>query len=746
MDIVMHQMEMEKILDSIVGQLTLEEKIAMIHGAGLFRTGGVDRMKIPPLKMSDGPMGVRNEFGDAEWIPAGNGDDYVSYCPSNSAIAATWNRELAGRCGQVLGEEARGRGKDVILAPGINIKRLPTCGRNFEYFSEDPYLVSELAVPMIQGIEKADVAACVKHFALNNQETERLWVNVEIEERALREIYLPAFEAAVRKAGSKSLMGAYNLFRGQHCCENDALLGEILRKEWQYDGVIISDWGAVHDTKAAAMSPLDIEMSVASDFDRYFLAEPLKKAVMSGEVPEEAIDEKVKHILLLMIRLKMIDVAVELTKDGTETVKISENPSRNPGCYNTPAHRQEILEAARESIVLLKNEGGRLPLAPDKMKKVLVIGENAVRQHALGGGSAEIKALYEIAPLMGLKMQLGGNCQVDYVPGYYVPEKETSEHNWQEDSLKDSELAEEREACFGKGEEKEQQHRLREEAVTLAAEYDQVIYVGGLNHDYDLEGQDRENLKLPYEQDALIEALLQVNPEMIVVMMAGSPVSMSRWAGKAKAILWMGYSGMEGGTALAEILLGKVNPSGKLAETLPERLEDSGAAFFGEFPGRELTTKEKEQMNAHLTQEYRDGIFVGYRYYEKYGVPVNFCFGHGLSYTQFAYENMKLEWADDTLLVKVTVKNTGDVAGKEVVQLYVGEATVSPENPVKELKGFEKVDLQPGESRELTLELTKDSVAHYDTARKKWIVKKGNYVVYLGSSLQDIRLQEEICM
>lgn len=769
MDIVMHQMEMEKMLDSIVGQLTLEEKIAMIHGAGLFRTGGVDRMKIPPLKMSDGPMGVRNEFGDAEWIPAGNGDDYVSYCPSNSAIAATWNRELAGRCGQVLGEEARGRGKDVILAPGINIKRLPTCGRNFEYFSEDPYLVSELAVPMIQGIEKADVAACVKHFALNNQETERLWVNVEIEERALREIYLPAFEAAVRKAGSKSLMGAYNLFRGQHCCENDALLGEILRKEWQYDGVIISDWGAVHDTKAAAMSPLDIEMSVASDFDRYFLAEPLKKAVMSGEVPEEAIDEKVKHILLLMIRLKMIDVAVELTKDGTETVKISENPSRNPGCYNAPAHRQEILEAARESIVLLKNEGGRLPLAPDKMKKVLIIGDNAVRQHALGGGSAEIKALYEIAPLMGIKMQLGGNCQVDYVPGYYVPEKETTEHNWQEDSLKDAGPAENGE-CLGMVEEggadvaaagkdgedrkvdagglveKEQQRRLREEAVTLAAEYDQVIYVGGLNHDYDLEGQDRENLKLPYEQDALIEALLQVNPEMIVVMMAGSPVSMGRWAEKAKVILWMSYCGMEGGTALAEILLGKVNPSGKLAETLPERLEDSGAAFFGEFPGRELTAKEKEQMNAHLTQEYKDGIFVGYRYYEKYGVPVNFCFGHGLSYTQFAYENMKLEWADDTLLVKVTVKNTGDVAGKEVVQLYVGEATVSPENPVKELKGFEKVDLQPGESRELTLELTKDSFAHYDTEQKKWSVKKGNYVVYLGSSLQDIRLQEEICM
>ena len=742
----MHQMEMEKKLDSIVGQLTLEEKIAMIHGAGLFRTGEVDRMKIPSLKMSDGPMGVRNEFGDAEWIPAGNGDDYVSYCPSNSAIAATWNRELAGRCGQVLGEEARGRGKDVILAPGINIKRLPTCGRNFEYFSEDPYLVSELAVPMILGIEKADVAACVKHFALNNQETERLWVNVEIEERALREIYLPAFEAAVRKAGSKSLMGAYNLFRGQHCCENNALLGDILRKEWQYDGVIISDWGAVHDTKAAAMSPLDIEMSVASDFDRYYMAEPLKKAVTDGEVPEEAIDEKVKHILLLMLRLKMIDVAVELTKDGTETVKISENPSRNPGCYNTPAHRQEILEAARESIVLLKNEGGRLPLAPEKLKKVLVIGDNAVRQHALGGGSAEIKALYEIAPLMGIKMQLGGNCQVDYVPGYYVPEKETTEHNWQEDSLKDSELAEEREAFCGKGEEKEQQRRLREEAVALAAEYDQVIYVGGLNHDYDLEGQDRENLKLPYEQDALIEALLQVNPEMIVVMMAGSPVSMGRWAGKAKAILWMGYSGMEGGTALAEILLGKVNPSGKLAESLPEKLEDSGAAFFGEFPGRELTAKEKEQMNAHLTQEYKDGIFVGYRYYEKYGVPVNFCFGHGLSYTQFAYEKMQLEWADDTLLVKVTIKNTGDVAGKEVVQLYVGEATVSPENPVKELKGFEKVDLQPGESRELTLELTKDSFAHYDTEQKKWIVKKGNYVVYLGSSLQDIRLQEEICM
>ena len=398
-------------------KLNLDEKIAMIHGAGLFRTGEVKRLGIPSLHMSDGPMGVRMEFADDAWMPAGNTEDYVSYLPSNSAITATFSKECAYESGKVLGEEARGRGKDVILAPGINIKRSPLNGRNFEYMSEDPYLTAEQCVPLIQGIQESDVAACVKHYAVNSQETERLWVDVKVSERALREIYLPAFKAAVSRGKSLSLMGAYNLVRGQHCCESKLLLNQILREEWGYDGVVVSDWGAVHRTKETAESGLDIEMSVTSNFDEYFLADPLKEAIEKGEVSEKDIDEKVRHILGMMFELNMFE------------------EDRKSGCYNTPEHRQKVLETARESIVLLKNENGRLPLKKEKMKKLLVIGQNADKVHSNGGGSAEIKALYEISPLMGLKSQLGGNCEVKFVKGYLAEEKGAQDGNWQESSL-----------------------------------------------------------------------------------------------------------------------------------------------------------------------------------------------------------------------------------------------------------------------------------------------------------------------
>lgn len=449
--------------DRLLKALTLEEKIRMIHGDGLFRSGDVKRLGIPALKMSDGPMGVRQEFHNESWIPVGRSDDYVTYLPGNSAVAATWNPALAGETGRVLGEEARGRGKDVILAPGINIKRVPVCGRNFEYMSEDPCLTARLAVAMIRGIQESDVAACVKHFALNSQETERLWVNVEADERTLREIYLPAFEAAVKEGQSHTLMGAYNLFRGEHCCENRGLLDGILRGEWGYDGAVVTDWGALHNTEAAARASVDLEMSVTDNFDEYYLAGPLLRAVRDGRVPERLVDEKAAHILLLMLRLKMIDVAEGRDgedsgtegKGGAETVCVSARTDsaaevcqnavravlradRKAGCCNTPEHRQAALETARESIVLLKNEDGRLPLKAEKIKRLLVIGDNADRLHALGGGSAEIKALYEISPLMGIKNLLGGNCRVDFARGYYV-ESGTKEDgvNWQAASLED---------------------------------------------------------------------------------------------------------------------------------------------------------------------------------------------------------------------------------------------------------------------------------------------------------------------
>lgn len=727
----------EESIEALLHQMTLKEKINMIHGAGLFRTGSVDRLGIPALTMSDGPMGVRAEFKDTEWKMAGNNDDFVTYCPSNSAIASSWNRELAERCGKILGEEARGRAKDVILAPGINIKRSPLCGRNFEYFSEEPFLVSELAVAMIEGIESTDTAACVKHFALNNQETERLWVNVEVDERTMREIYLPGFEAAVKKAHVKSVMAAYNLFHGVHCCHSRELLDVLLRKEWGYDGVIISDWGGVHDTKSAAESPLDIEMSVTPDFDDYFMAEPLYQAVEKHEVDESLIDEKVRNILRLMLRIRKIEIVC-----GDENRKAYAVPckTRQRGAFNTPAHRTAVLEAARESIILLKNENGRLPLKREKLKKLLVIGDNAVRQHSFGGGSAEIKSLYEVCPLMGLKMLLGGNCEVTWTPGYYVPKKEESGYNWQKDSLNSTARVEKK---ISEAEQAERERLLREAAI-LASEYEQVLFVGGLNHEEDVEGYDRENMTLPYGQNQLIQELLKVNPHMVIVMAAGNPVDMSVWADRAEAVVWMGYCGMEGGTALAEILLGDVNPSGKLAETLPRCLEDTPALRFGDFPGRKLNQEEKARMDAHLTQTYREGIMVGYRYYEKYRVPVRFCFGHGLSYTEFSYRNLRAQWTERErgeriLSVNVDISNTGNREGKETVELYIGETDIKEEDAVKELKGFQKIALAPGESRKVEIQVEERALCKFDVEKNCFVQKDGPFEVNVGSSLADIR-------
>ena len=737
----MEQTKWKDEIELVVNELTLEEKINMIHGVGLFETGGVERLNIPPLHMSDGPMGVRCEFAKDEWRQVGETGDFVTYCPSNTAIASTWNRDLAKKSGEVLGEEARGRGKDIILGPGINIKRLPVCGRNFEYFSEDPYLISELAVPFVEGVEAFDVASCVKHFALNNQETERLWVNVEIDERALREIYLPGFEAVAKRAKAKSIMGAYNLLRGEHCCHSNPLLKDILRDEWEYDGVIVSDWGGVHDTKKAAESPLDIEMSVYYNFDEYCMAKPLYEAVKAGEISEEHIDEKIRNILRLMLKLKMIKIECK-EENGIKCVSVYENEDRNIGSYNTPEHRMSCLDTAREAIILLKNEEKILPLNPKKTKKLLVIGDNAVRLHANGGGSAEIKALYEISPLLGIKCLLGGNCEVTYTPGYYVPSKAESDKNWQEDSLKDQDCEERQKSLNEK--EKAMQEKLRNEAVALAAQYDDVIFIGGLNHDYDVEGYDRDTMELPYEQDALICELLKVKPDMPVVMLAGNPVTMDKWLDKAKTVIWMGYYGMEAGTALAEVIFGKVNPSGKLAESIPYSLDKTSLKDMGEFPGRALTEEESSKMNARLTETYKDGIFVGYRYYDKFNVPVQFSFGHGLSYTDFSYSNVSAEWEEKEdgtrcLIVSADISNVGDYDGKEIVQIYLGEKEVKEENAIKELKGFEKVFLKKGEKKRVNIAINEDAFSHYNTEKMSWEKKHGSYKVYIAASSQDVR-------
>ena len=520
-------------------------------------------------------------------------------------------------------------------------------------------------------------------------------------------------------------MGAYNLFRGIHCCENNELLGEILRKEWNYDGLIVSDWGGIHDTKAAAESPIDV-----ANFDEYCMADPLLNAVRNGEIEEERIDEKVKSILRFMLRVKMIDI-VEVESGDNEQTAISadcteqklavyavRDRSRKKGSYDTSAHQDAVLETARESIVLLKNEEQRLPLAPEKTHRLLVIGHNAAKLHSNGGASAEIAALYEINPLLGIKMELGGNCEVTYAEGYYVPDKNRQQVlNWQEVSL--DELASEQGAYEGN---------------------DDVIFVGGLNHDTDEEGYDRPDLKLPYHQDELITELLKVNPNMVIVMMAGNPVDMSAWIDDAKSIVWMSYAGMEGGRALGEILFGEVNPSGKLVMTMPKSLDQVPAMVFGDFPGRTLTEEEHERMNAKLTETYREGVFVGYRYYDKYQIPVQFPFGHGLSYTTFSYGDMQVKEPDgQTFKVQIPVTNTGKLAGKETVELYVGETEVSPENPVKELKGFCKLSLAPGETKYAEFELTAEAFRHFDEKTDAWKVIAGSYTIYIGSSVSDIR-------
>ncbi len=632
-----------------------------------------------------------------------------------------------------MGEEARGRGKDVILAPGINIKRDPLCGRNFEYMSEDPYLIKTLAVPFIKGIQESDVAACVKHFAVNNQETDRFMVDTVVDERTLREIYLPGFQAAVQEAGSYSLMNAYNKLNGTHCSENKELLDRILREEWEYDGTVISDWGSVHSTKGAAEASMDVEMSVTCDFDEYYFANPLIEAVKKGEIAEEEIDKKVKNVLRMMYRLKMLG---------------EEASQRKKGAYNTHEHQQSTLETAREAIILLKNEDNLLPIAKERLlapKRIAVIGVNASFNHAGGGGSAEIKALYEISPLLGLKMELGGNTDIVYAPGYYIPgKKDVNEVNWQEASLERQIMGEENpddeEQKALRKEIEENRARLKAEALAVAKDADEVIFVGGLNHDYDVEGRDRADMKLPYGQDDLIEALLEVNPNTIIIMVAGSPVEMP-WLNRAKALVWCYYSGMETGTALAEILLGKVNPSAKLPETFPVAYTDT-------------VTCKNGQFGVESRVEYKEGIFIGYRYYEKEHIKPAFPFGFGLSYSTFAITDLQVEKQTENAvseeavqeLVRVSVKvtNTGNMAGAEVVQCYVTDKECIVERPVKELAAYGKVFLKPGESAQVELALSKDAFAFYDVTRKDFVVEPGSFMIQVGNASDNCRLETEV--
>lgn len=671
-------------LKTIISEMTLEEKTGMLHGDGIFETKGVKRLGIPDLIMSDGPCGVRKEFIRGTWNTREWNDDYVTYLPANSALAATWNPVKAYEFGQVLGAESRSRGKDIILAPGINLMRTPLCGRNFEYMSEDPVLSGVIGSQVVKGIQENDVAACVKHFAVNNQETNRMTVDAIVDRRTLEELYLPAFKETLIEADAYSVMGAYNKLNGDHCCESEFLLNHILRETWDYQGVAVSDWGGVHSTKKAALAGLDIEMNVTTDFNRYFFADPLIDAVEKGDISMAVIDDKILRILSLMNRLNMLD------------------GERKKGTRNTAAHQNTALKIAEESIVLLENKDNFLPIDPKKYTSILVVGDNAIRTHANGGGSAEIKALYEHTPYAGISMYLGGGTKLSFVAGYKADKDCTYDH----------------------------QRDFREEALRAANSHDLVIFIGGLNHDYDLEGQDRANIELPYAQNELIETIASVNSNIVMVNVSGSAVDLTTMKKHAKALIQTWYNGLEGGNAIANVLFGNVNPSGKMPFTMGKKLEDYSAHSVGEFPGNQ-------------TVSYLEGLFIGYRHFDTHAIEPLYAFGHGLSYTTFSYKCLSVN-KNDQINISFTVKNTGNTAGKEVVQLYIQHLDSVEKRPSKELVKFNKFYLDKGAEKVVHMVLDIKQLMHYDSEINEWLFTPGNFKFMVGTSSSDIRLEKTI--
>ncbi len=679
-------------IDDAIGRMTLEEKVAMLHAQSKFSSRGVPRLGIPDVWCTDGSHGIREEIMWKQWESAGWTNDSCTAFPALTCLAATWDPEISALYGRSIGEEARYRGKHILLAPGVNIYRTPLGGRNFEYMGEDPFLASQIVVPYIQGVQSQGVAACVRNFALNNQETDKLEINVSVGERALYEIYLPAFRAAVEEGGAWAVMGAYNRYRDQYCSHNQYLLNDILKGEWAFDGVVVSDWGGTHDTKQAALNGLDLEFGTwnagsggadSNDYDNYFMASPLLEMVKSGEIDVKVIDEKVGRVLRLIFRTSM---------------------DRNApfGSFATPEHFEASRTIAENGIVLLKNEGGILPLETGKAGTILVVGENAAKKMAASGGSSSLKTKYEITPLAALRAKYGD--RVRYMRGYASAP----------DSVRRGEPL--------------------SEIVEAAQTADAVLFIGGLNREpgQDCEDSDRISMSLPYGQDELIAALAGANPRTAVVITSGNAVAMP-WLKSVPAVVQSWYLGSEAGNALTAVISGGVNPSGKLPFTYYSSLSDCGAHVLGDYPG------------ADHRETYMDDIWVGYRYTDKKGegASPNFPFGHGLSYTTFEYSDITGDKdviaIDGTVKITLTVKNTGKRPGSEVVQLYIGDNYATIARPIKELKGFRKVTLDPGKSTKITFTVDREALSFFDDKRHQWVVEKGNFTAFVASSATDIR-------
>ncbi len=692
-------------VDDALSRMTLQEKINMIHAQSKFSSPGVPRLGIPENWADDGPHGIRPDVLWDEWTQAGQTNDSCMAFPALTCLAATWNRDMSHLYGKSLGEEARYRNKNILLGPGVNIYRSPLNGRNFEYFGEDPFLTSKMVVPYIKGVQENGVAACVKHFALNNSESNRNTVNVNVDDRTLYEIYLPAFKAAVQEGGVWAIMGSYNRYKGEYCCQNEYLLNDILRKEWGFQGVVVSDWGGTHDTRQAIFNGLDMEFGSwtnglnfgkSNAYDNYYLAAPYLKMIQSGEVGTKELDDKVRHILRLCFLTTM-------------------NKNRPIGSLGSEEHSLAARKIAEEGIVLLKNDKHLLPIDMHKVKRIAVIGENAIKWMTVGGGSSSLKAKYEISPIEGLKKRIGNQAEIIYARGYVGDT--TGNYNG---VVTGQHLADNRTPA-----------QLIDEAVRVAKSADVVIFVGGLNKSphQDDEGFDRLGLNLPYGQDDVIAAIARVNKNVVFVNISGNAVAMP-WVNQVPAIVQGWFLGSESGNALAAILMGDVNPSGKLPFTFPVKLNDNGAQALDAFPGTDQVT-------------YKEGIFVGYRWAEEKHIKPLFAFGHGLSYTTFEYgkvtSDKKSMSPSDQITFSVKVKNTGTRAGEEVVQLYISDLKSSVPRPVKELKGFEKIALQPNEEKTVTFTIDKSALSYFDAAKHDWVAEPGDFTALIGAASDDIR-------
>ena len=696
---------LEERVEDALARMTLEEKVKILHAQSKFSSAGVPRLGIPELWTTDGPHGIRTEVLWDEWEQAGWTNDSIVAFPALTALAATWNEDMSALYGKVIGEEARFREKDVLLGPGVNIYRTPLNGRNFEYMGEDPFLASKMVVPYVQEVQKNGVAVCVKHYALNNQESFRHQYNAILDDRTLYEIYLPAFKAAVQEGGAWSIMGAYNLYKGQHACHNEYLLNDILKGEWNFDGVVISDWGGTHDTDQAITNGLDLEFGTWTDgltmgatdgYDAYHLADSYLERLRDGRASEEVLNEKARRVLRLIFRTAM-------------------NTDKPFGSICSPEHYDAARKIAGEGIVLLKNDNDVLPVDLESVKKIAVIGENAIKMMTVGGGSSSLKAQHECIPMEGILAAVGDKAEVVYERGYVGDV--TGNYNG---VATGQDLSESRSEA-----------QLIEDAVKLAKEADVVLFFGGLNKasHQDCEDSDRYGLELPYAQDKVIEAISKVNDNVAVIIISGNAVAMP-WVDNVNAIVEAWYSGSQAGHAIADVVFGKVNPSGKLPFTFPVELDDLGAHAAGAYDRRDLSV------------EYKEGLYVGYRWADKYDVEPLFAFGHGLSYTDFTYGDAKAKSsvkAGADLKVSIDVTNSGKVAGKEVVQLYIGDEQAYLDRPVKELKGFKKIHLEPGETKTVEFVIEPDMLKFFDDAKHEWVLEKGKFTAYVGASSQDIR-------